>query len=385
MASRQQPRGTVLEVQYEDFVPKSDWKDQPETTLFTIDLPGFTKEQIKVMYVHASKMIRVTGERPLAGQRWSRFNKVFTVPHNCLANKIHGSFNNNTLTITMPKETITKMPNLPETSETVADKVEKLQEKRLLEESIRKEKEVEAEKKKKLLEEKEGILRKLQEQAKANEMAEARKLEEEATAKEMAEARRLQEEAKAKEKAEARKLLLAAAAKEKAEARKLQEAAAAKEKAEARRLQEEAKVKEIAEARKLQEAVAKERAEARRLQEEVKAKEKVLEEAALERKSMDESVRKEKILMPEERKLPELDYTDSTPGSRTTKPLSRGASEAVKSAEEKLSYLVVKEKKSGNGIMEKISGREITSEEKKLMVNVGVAALVIFALGAYVS
>lgn len=41
MAARQQPRGTGLEVQYKDFVPKSDWKDQPEAILFTIDLPGW--------------------------------------------------------------------------------------------------------------------------------------------------------------------------------------------------------------------------------------------------------------------------------------------------------------------------------------------------------
>ncbi|KAF3499151.1 hypothetical protein F2Q69_00045576 [Brassica cretica] len=354
MAARQQPRGTGLEVQYKDFVPKSDWKDQPEAILFTIDLPGFTKEQIKVMYVHASTMIRVTGERSLAGRKWSRFNKLFTVPQNCLANKIHGSFNNNTLTITMPKETIKKMPNLPETSKTMADKVEKLEEKRLLEESTRKEKEAEAEKKKKLLEEKEGILRKLQEEAKAKEMAEAKKLQEEAIAKEKAEARRVQEEEKAKEMVEARRLQEEVIAKEKAEARRLQEEAKAKEMAEARRLQEEVIAKEKAEARRLQEeAKAKEMAEARRLQEAAIEKEKLLEEAALEKKIqdnkyMDEFVRKEKM-------------------------------------KEKLSYSVLEENKTGKGIMEKIRGREITSEEKKLMMNVGVSAFVIFALGAYVS
>lgn len=41
MAARQQPRGTGLGVQYEDFVPKSEWKDQPEATVLTIDLPGW--------------------------------------------------------------------------------------------------------------------------------------------------------------------------------------------------------------------------------------------------------------------------------------------------------------------------------------------------------
>ncbi|KAF3551434.1 hypothetical protein DY000_02000184 [Brassica cretica] len=322
MAARQQPRGTGLVVQYEDLVPESEWKDQPEATILTIDLPGFTKEQIKVTYVHTSRMIRVTGERPLGDRRWSRFNEVFTVPQNCLVDKIHGSFKNNALTITMPKETITKLPNLPETSKTVAEKVKQLEEKRLLEEAVRKEKEEEDEKKRKLLEEKEAILRKLQEEAKAKEMADkARKLQEEARAKEMAEARKFQEEVRA------------------------------------RKLQEEAKAKELFEERKR------------------------VEEASLKKKSVDESVGNRKII---ERVLPEVDYTKSGSGS-VTKPVSGRASEVMKSAEEKLGYVVDKEKKIEKGMMEKTRGKKITSEEKKLMLNTGVAALVIFALGAYVS
>ncbi|CAF1879465.1 BnaC02g02530D [Brassica napus] len=211
-----------------NFVPKSEWKDQPDATILTIDLPGFTREQVKVTFVHASKMLRVTGERPLGYRKWSCFNEMFTVPRNCLVDKIHGSFSFNTLTITMPKETITKMPNLPENSKTVAERVEKLEEKRLLEVARRKEEE--AEKIKKLLEEKEGIIKKLQEEAKAKEMAEAKRLQEEAKAKEMAEAKKLQEEAKAKEMAEAKKLQEEAKAKEMAEAKKLQEEAKAKRK-----------------------------------------------------------------------------------------------------------------------------------------------------------
>ncbi|KAG2310184.1 hypothetical protein Bca4012_024687 [Brassica carinata] len=308
MAARQQPKGTGLGVQYVDLVPKSEWKEQPDANILTIDLPGFAKEQIKVTFVHTSKMLRVMGERLLADRRWSRFNEVFTVPQNCLVDKIHGSFNNNTLTITMPKETITKMPNLPEASKTVAERVEKLEEKRLLEEA--KKKEAEAEKIKKLLEEKEEIIRKLQEEAKAKEMAEVKKLQEEVKAKEIAEAKKLQEE-----------------------------------------------------------ALAKEMAEAKKLQEEAKAKEKLEEEAALGKKSVDESVTREG-------KLQDVNYTKS---------VSERVSEVVKSTEKKLGYLGEKEKKIRQGIMEKVRGKDLTSEEKKSMVNVGMATLVLFALGAYVS
>nr|VDD34614.1 unnamed protein product [Brassica oleracea] len=45
MAARHQPRGTGLEVQYEDFVPKYEWEDQPEATILTIDLPGSCKKK----------------------------------------------------------------------------------------------------------------------------------------------------------------------------------------------------------------------------------------------------------------------------------------------------------------------------------------------------
>lgn len=40
MAARQQPKGTGLGVQYVDLVPKSEWKEQPEANILTIDLPG---------------------------------------------------------------------------------------------------------------------------------------------------------------------------------------------------------------------------------------------------------------------------------------------------------------------------------------------------------
>ncbi|KAF3501862.1 hypothetical protein F2Q69_00045581 [Brassica cretica] len=130
MAARQQPRGTGLEVQYEDFVPIYEWEDQPEATILTIDLPGFTKEQLKANYTwEMNEMsIRVTGERPVTGRIWMRFNQVFPVPHNCLVDKITFFFGNNALTITMPKETIRYMHrHLQEASKTLA--MEKQEEK----------------------------------------------------------------------------------------------------------------------------------------------------------------------------------------------------------------------------------------------------------------
>lgn len=70
------------------------------------DFADFLKEQLKITYVHSSRIVRVTGERPLSYNKWSRFNQTFPVPQNCEVNKIQGKFHDGILSITMPKATI---------------------------------------------------------------------------------------------------------------------------------------------------------------------------------------------------------------------------------------------------------------------------------------
>ncbi|VVB13255.1 unnamed protein product [Arabis nemorensis] len=106
--------------------------------------------------------------------------------------------------------------------------------------------------------------------------------------------------------------------------------------AKANKLQEEAKAKEIAEARKLQEeeAKTKEKLKERKLVEEATLEKKRIQE----KKFVDEYGGKEKILKPEEWKLPEVVYPK--PGLGTgTKSGSEKVGEVVKAAEEKLGYV----------------------------------------------
>ncbi|CAK7325145.1 unnamed protein product [Dovyalis caffra] len=97
-------------IQYENFQPKFEWVEEEGANVLLIYLPDYLKEQLKITYVHSSRMVQVTGERPLTYNQWSRFNQNFRVPQNCEVNKIQGKFKNEILYITMPKPTI-KQPH----------------------------------------------------------------------------------------------------------------------------------------------------------------------------------------------------------------------------------------------------------------------------------
>ncbi|GLT75809.1 hypothetical protein SLA2020_475060 [Shorea laevis] len=92
---------TVLD---EDFQPKSEEKDEG-AHLLLVYLPGFTKDQIQVTYEHPMRSVRVQGERSLGNNKWSRFNRTFPVSQNCIAEGIHGVFQDGILTITIRKQT----------------------------------------------------------------------------------------------------------------------------------------------------------------------------------------------------------------------------------------------------------------------------------------
>lgn len=69
---------------------------------FFPDFVDFLKEQLKITYVCSSRVVRVTGEKPLA---YKRFDQTFPAPENCEVNKIQGMFQNGILFITIPKAT----------------------------------------------------------------------------------------------------------------------------------------------------------------------------------------------------------------------------------------------------------------------------------------
>ncbi|KAJ4750330.1 hypothetical protein LUZ62_084735 [Rhynchospora pubera] len=107
---------------YEDFVPSYDLAEGETADILMIDLTGFKKEQIKVMIDNFGKL-RITGERPLGDNKWTRFRKDFQIPDDCNTTAIRAKFENGRVNITLPKLVVD--PVLPQdqtTQTTTQDK-----------------------------------------------------------------------------------------------------------------------------------------------------------------------------------------------------------------------------------------------------------------------
>ncbi|KAI3419924.1 SHSP domain-containing protein [Psidium guajava] len=118
MATRSRTSGTVAgrtpqvtgRPVYEDFQPAFEWREEPTANFLSASLPGFVKEQIKVTYDERRRTMKVRGERPLGTNKFSRFSKDFRVPENCKPGEIRGKLERGTLVLTLPKKTITQVP-----------------------------------------------------------------------------------------------------------------------------------------------------------------------------------------------------------------------------------------------------------------------------------
>lgn len=107
---------------YEDFKPISEWEQDDESHFLVIHLPGFMKEQIKVS-TEGRNIIRVRGERLVAGNKWSRFLEDFQIPGNCEMNSVRAKYEGANLTITVPKKNLDKGTTTPKkTPETFSPK-----------------------------------------------------------------------------------------------------------------------------------------------------------------------------------------------------------------------------------------------------------------------
>ncbi|CAD6212695.1 unnamed protein product [Miscanthus lutarioriparius] len=65
-------------------------------------LSGYKKEHIRVQMVHSHRRLIVRGERPVDGNRWSRFRLELRVPDGCDAKAIHAKFDSGVVRVTMP-------------------------------------------------------------------------------------------------------------------------------------------------------------------------------------------------------------------------------------------------------------------------------------------
>ncbi|XP_006650368.1 predicted GPI-anchored protein 58 [Oryza brachyantha] len=88
---------------FEEYDAAVEWSRGAEADAVRISLPGFKREEIRVL-VDNHGHLRTRGERPVAGTRWSRFQKDFQLPADCNVDGIRAKFENETLTITLPKK-----------------------------------------------------------------------------------------------------------------------------------------------------------------------------------------------------------------------------------------------------------------------------------------
>ncbi|KAF5187358.1 Inactive protein restricted tev movement [Thalictrum thalictroides] len=101
------PRMT-LPRSFEDFQPSSNLIQEEECETLILDLPGFRKDQLRVQMDDHSNMLIISGERPIATNKWNRFRKDLHVPINCSTNEIQAKFENGVLRVIMPLKTFGK-------------------------------------------------------------------------------------------------------------------------------------------------------------------------------------------------------------------------------------------------------------------------------------
>ncbi|KAL6842369.1 hypothetical protein ACP4OV_027796 [Aristida adscensionis] len=90
---------------YEDFVPPHSMvRVEPTTHTLTVDLStaGYKKEHIRVQLVHSHRRLVVRGERPVAGNRWSRFRLEVTIPDGCDTKGVHARYEKGVVRVVMP-------------------------------------------------------------------------------------------------------------------------------------------------------------------------------------------------------------------------------------------------------------------------------------------
>ncbi|KAK8444511.1 hypothetical protein SEVIR_9G149801v4 [Setaria viridis] len=72
--------------------PQCEWKSTEEADTLVVDVSGFRKEELKVLY-NTRRKLKVAGERQVDGGQWARFLKVFPVPKSCDASAIEAKMN----------------------------------------------------------------------------------------------------------------------------------------------------------------------------------------------------------------------------------------------------------------------------------------------------
>ncbi|KAA0066886.1 17.8 kDa class I heat shock protein-like [Cucumis melo var. makuwa] len=90
-----------------------DWKETPQAHIFTADLPGINKQEVKVE-VEEGRVLQISGERSKEQEekndKWHRierssgkFMRRFRLPENAKVDEVKASMENGVLMVTVPK------------------------------------------------------------------------------------------------------------------------------------------------------------------------------------------------------------------------------------------------------------------------------------------
>ncbi|KAG0483105.1 hypothetical protein HPP92_011189 [Vanilla planifolia] len=87
---------------YEEFQPFSEWAQDPANYILLVQLPGFRKEDVKVLVDNTGRLT-IRGTKQLRDNRFARFEKSFTLPTNSNVEKTSGKFEDACLSLFIPK------------------------------------------------------------------------------------------------------------------------------------------------------------------------------------------------------------------------------------------------------------------------------------------
>ncbi|XP_028799983.1 inactive protein RESTRICTED TEV MOVEMENT 2-like [Neltuma alba] len=109
MATKTRTSSSVGPV-HDYFEPSTELSENNEVHSLRILLPGFTRDQIKITFMTYTRMLNVSGKRPIDSDnnRWIHFDQSYPIPRNCDEGKLKANLSEGVLIITMAKKILSQ-------------------------------------------------------------------------------------------------------------------------------------------------------------------------------------------------------------------------------------------------------------------------------------